>query len=164
MSSNTDIANQRTALLYYIKAMGESDNYINTITKYTEDEFDLDKITIYPLLNIDIGDFILPSEGNTVIFNINLSCWNIRDINSEVNTDKFWGQDNLEDNLNGTFDSLNRITKKLIRDLDNNNITSVSDISGVKQIDKGVNLTDGYNCNFQVEMPNVTLDLCGEVC
>ena len=157
MSDNENL-NQYTQLLYYIKEQGEADTYINSITKNI-DELELDKITIYPLLNIDISRASLPSEG-TISFSVDLSCWAIRDINPEVNTDKFWRQDNEVDNLNGTLASLNRLWKILKRDLNNNNITA-SEAPTLESLRFSKNnLLDGWNMSFDVEMPNVAISLC----
>jgi len=89
----------------------------------TESEIDLDKMIIQPLVNINItsGSF---TNGNTLIFNVELVCLAQRDINKEVRIDDFWEQDNEIDNLNETHAILNRMWLKMYRDFEKNNITA----------------------------------------
>ena len=153
--------NQYTQLIYYIKQLADGDNYINTVTK--GDNIELDKITIFPLLHIDINNATFPSEG-TISFSVELTCWAIRDINNEVSTSRLWGQDNEVDNLNETLAALNRIWRIMNRGFVEHNITASDNPTLEAGVFKGKNLLDGWQMSFDVEMPNVTLDLCGEVC
>lgn len=151
--------NQYTQLLYYIKGLGEADEFIDTVTQGNQDEIDLAKMNIFPLLHIDIngGSF---TNGSTVIFNVQIAALDIRDINKEVVTDKFWKQDNEVDNLNEMLAVLNRIWSKMYRDFDNNNITASENPSLEIVLESGSNLLDGWVLTFDVEMPNDTISLC----
>ena len=152
--------NQYTELLRYIKLLGERDPYINTILKGTA--IDLNKIDIYPLLNIVIDSGSFPSEG-TILFSVVLECVSIRDINKEVVTDKFWEQDNEVDNHNETLATLNRIWRTMNRDFNDNNITASSNPSIEKITGEKTNYVDGWSMSFDVEMPNVEIDLCADL-
>lgn len=149
--------NQYTELLYYVKELGEADTYINTITK--GDDIDLNKGNIFPLLNVDIitGSF---SNGSTISFTVTLSCLDIRDINPEVTTDKYWDQDNEVDNHNETLAALNRIWLIMYRDFNDNNITASENPTLTKITYSQKNLLDGWSLEFDVEMPNITIALC----
>ena len=149
--------NQYTELLYKIKALGDSDDYINTILK--GNAVDLNKIDIYPLLNIVIDGGSFPSDG-TIEFNVVLECVAIRDINKEVVTDKFWEQDNLSDNLNETLATLNRIWRSLNRTFLEDNITASDAPTFTKIEGEKKDFVDGWSMSFDVELPNITLDLC----
>lgn len=151
--------NHYTELLYYIKQLAEQDSYIKTVTKDADDSIDLDKGNIFPMLNIDIisGSF---TNGQTVKFNVTLACLDIRDINKEIKTDKFWGQDNEVDNHNETLGALNRIWTSMYRDFESNDITSSENPPLTKITYSGVNLLDGWELTFDVELPNTTLSLC----
>jgi len=149
--------NQYSELLIYLKQLGENDVYINTVTK--GENIELDKMTVFPSLHIDINSGTFPSSG-TIQFTVELSCWAIRDINKEVNDDKFWQNDNEVDNLNETLASLNRIWRIMNRDFNNNNITA-SDAPTLDAITfSKKNLLDGWVMTFDVEMPNTTIALC----
>ena len=152
--------NQYTQLLIFIKSLGENDDYINTITK-GGDNIDLNKIDIYPLLNIDVltGGF---SNGQTINFEVSLQCLDIRDINKEVTSDRFWEQDNEVDNHNETLAALNRIWGLMYKNFCDNNITSSENPSFEKITFASKNLLDGWDLTFTVEMPNTTIDLCNE--
>ena len=88
----------------------------------------------------------------------------VRDINNEVNTDKFWGQDNEVDNLNNTLAALNRIWRILNRGFIEHNITASDNPTLDARTSEGKNLLDGWQMNFDVEMPNVAISLADEVC
>jgi hypothetical protein len=149
--------NQYSELLIYLKGLGVSDTYINVVTK--GENIELDKMTVFPSLHIDINSGTFPSSG-TIQFTVELSCWDIRDINKEVNDDKFWSNDNETDNLNNTLAALNRIWRIMNRDFNENNITA-SDNPSIEAVkfDKK-NLLDGWVMSFDVEMPNTTISLC----
>ena len=149
--------NQYSELLLYLKNLAEADSYVNTVTK--GENVELDKMTVFPSVHIDINSGTFPS-GGTIQFTVELSCWAIRDINKEVNTDKFWQNDNETDNLNETLATLNRMWRKLNRDWREKNITA-SDAPTLDAIkfDKK-NLLDGWLMTFDVEMPNTSINLC----
>ena len=149
--------NQYTEVLYYIKSLGESDVFVNTITK--GQEIDLNKGNIFPLLNIDIntGSF---TNGQTIIFNIELSCLDIRDINKEIVNEKFWSNDNEVDNHNSTLATLNRLWLIMKRDFNENNITASENPPLQKITFSDKNLLDGWSLTFDLEIPNTTISLC----
>ena len=151
--------NHYTQLLYYIKQLAEADQFVNTVTKGSFEDLDLNKKNIFNLLHINIsgGSF---TNGNTVIFDIQLGCFGIRDINKEIVNDKFWEQDNEVDNHNETLAVLNRLWLKMYTDFEKNNITSSENPTFEIQSFERHNLLDGWIMTFQVEMPNTIINLC----
>ena len=147
--------NQLTELYSYIKQLAEQDSQVNKVTK----KQDLAKETIFPLVNvtIDSGAF---TNGNTVNFNVELSCFDIRDINKEVQTDDFWGQDNEVDNHNLAIAVLSRIWNKMLVDFEDNNITSSENPAFELGSFEAPKLLDGARLTFTVEVPNTTINLC----
>ena len=152
--------NHYTELLEYIKTLGEVDPFINTITQGDFDEVDIDKGNIPPLLHIDVvgGSF---SNGQTVIFNVEIASLFIRDTNKEVNTDKFYKNDNEVDNLNEALAVLNRLWGKMYKDFADNYITA-SENPTFTPVDHRAtkNNLEGWLLTFDVEMPNTTISLC----
>lgn len=151
--------NQYTELLYYIKQIGEQDPFVNTITQGDFEDLDLDKTNIFPLLHASITGAGF-TNGQTVTFTVQIGCLDIRDINKDVNTDKFWLNDNEVDNLNETLSTLNRLWKKMYKNFDENNITSFENPTLDPVTEYGTNLLDGWIMTFDVEMPNTTISLC----
>lgn len=147
-----------TELLYYIKDLAETDDFVHTVTK-TMEGIDLDKNNIYPLVHIEIdaGGF---SNGSTVLFDVVLTCVSIRDINKEIITDKFWQQDNEVDNHNTTLNILNRLWTSMYRDFTSNNITASENPTLQKITYEDKNILDGWSLTFTAELPNTTLNLC----
>ena len=144
-------------LLRYIKSLAETEEYINTTTM--GEDLDLDKSNIFPLFNVDVTGASFTSNA-TVSFDVTMVALDVRSINKENNTDKFYGNDNEIDNHNATISVLNNIWVKMHRDFARNNITS-SDNPSLEQItDKEKNLLDGWSISFTVELPTNGVDIC----
>ncbi len=149
--------NQLTQLYLYLKQLAEADNLVNSVMKTVD--IDLKKEVMFPLVNINIisGSF---TNGSTVQFNIELACFNQRDINKEINTDDFWGQDNEVDNHNLCVAVLNRMWLNMYTDFEQNNITSSENPTFELGSFEGAKLVDGARLTFTVEVPNTELSLC----
>ena len=147
--------NQLTELYRYIKQLAEADSQVNKVTK----KQDLAKETIFPLVNVIIesGGF---TNGSTVNFNVELSCFDIRNINKEIQTDDFWGNDNEVDNHNLAIAVLNRLWNKMYIDFEENNITSSENPAFELGSFEAPKLLDGARLTFSVEVPNTTINLC----
>ena len=149
--------NQLTQLYLYLKQLAEADDLVNSVMKTVD--IDLKKEVMFPLVNINIvsGSF---TNGSTVQFNIELACFNQRDINKEINTDDFWGQDNEVDNHNLCVSVLNRMWLNMYTDFEYNNITSSENPTFELGSFEGAKLVDGARLTFTVEVPNTELSLC----
>lgn len=151
--------NTYSELLRYIRKLGGEDIFINTITQGDFADVDLDKKNIFPLMHISIGNASFPSHS-VIRFDIQIGVFDIRDINKEVNDDKFNQNDNEQDNLNETLSSLNRIWLKMSKDFEENNITASDNPTLEIQTFTRKNLLDGWIMTFQADLPNTTLNLC----
>lgn len=147
--------NQLTELYRYIKQLAEADSQVNKVTK----KQDLAKETLFPLVNVIIesGGF---TNGSTVNFNVELSCFDIRNINKEIQTDDFWGNDNEVDNHNLAIAVLNRLWNKMYIDFEENNITASENPAFELGSFEAPKLLDGARLTFSVEVPNTTINLC----
>ena len=151
--------NQYSELLYYIKSLADADELVNTITKGDFEKLDLDKKNIFPLVHINITDGGF-TNGSVVRFGVQIGAFDIRDINKELQTDKFFEQDNEVDNHNLTFAILNRMWLQMYVDFEKNNITASENPSLEIQTFTRGNLLDGWILTFEVEVPNTTINLC----
>ena len=151
--------NSYTQLLYYIKQLGEADIFVNTVTKSVNEDLDIYKGNLFPILNVDITSASYPSNA-VIRYTIDLTCINLRDINKEVVNDKFWEQDNEVDNLNEAQAVLNRIWLNMIRDFADNDITASENPSLIPLIYEGKNLYDGWQLTFDVDVPNTIINIC----
>lgn len=155
--------NQYTQFLYYIKSLGEADDFVNTVTQGEFERIDLDKGNIFPLLHIGITGASF-TNGSVISLNVQIACVSLRDHNNEVDNltgiDKFWLQDNEVDNMNETLATLNRIWTIMYRDYNDNNITASENPSLEPVYYSGKNVYDGWVLTFDVELPNTTLNLC----
>lgn len=151
--------NGYTELLRYFKQLGEEDVFVNTITHGDFSDVDIDKKNIFPLLHISIGNASFPSHS-VVRFDVQIGCFDIRDINKEINTDKYYKNDNEVDNLNETLSVLNRIWLKMSKDFEENNITASDAPTLEIQTLTKKNMLDGWIMTFQADVPNITINLC----
>jgi hypothetical protein len=151
--------NQYTELLQYLKSIAQSDDFVNTITRGEFEKVDLDKSNIFPLVHINITSAGF-TNGQTINFNVQVGCFDLRDVNKEIREDKFWEQDNEVDNLNETLAVLNRMWLRMYRDFEDNNITASENPSLEVVTFDNKNLLDGWILTFDVEVPNTTLNLC----
>jgi len=151
--------NQLTQLYEYIKQLAEADPLINTILKVDFNDIDLKKEIVFPLLNVRIitGGF---TTGPTIRLNVQIGVFDIRDINKEIRTDIFWGQDNEVDNHNMGIAVLNRLWSKMLRDFQENNITASENPNFELGFFERAKLLDGVIITFDVEVPNTTISLC----
>ena len=153
--------NHYTQLIRYIKQLAEADTLVSTVTKGDFTKLDLELQNIYPLVHINIFDSGF-TNGTTVTFGVQVGCFDIRDINKEVITDKFWEQDNEVDNHNETHAILNRMWLKMYTDFEENNITASENPTLDKVEGEYSNILDGWILNFTIEMPNDVINLCNE--
>ena len=147
-----------TQLLNYFKSLGDADPFVNTITQGDFDKIDLDKGQLHPLLHIQVNSGSFPSDA-VVVFNVQIGCFDNRDINKEIVEDRFWKQDNEVDNMNETLATLNRLWLNMYRNFQDNNITA-SEASLEPTTYGGAKLVDGWIMTFDVTIPNTTISLC----
>jgi hypothetical protein len=150
--------NLYTQLLNYFKALGEADTFVNTITQGDFTKIDLDKGQLHPLLHIQVNNGIFPSDS-VIQFNVQIGCFDNRDINKEIVEDRFWKQDNEVDNLNETLATLNRLWLNMYRNFNNNNITATQ-ASFEPFTMEYAKLLDGWIMTFDIEIPNNIVSLC----
>jgi hypothetical protein len=151
--------NSYSQLLRYLKQLAQEDVFIKTVTKGNFDTVDINKKNIFPLCHIAIGNASFPSHS-VIRYDVQIGCFDIRDINKEINTDKFNQNDNEQDNLNETLSSLNRMWLKMSKDFEENNITASDAPTLEPQELTRKNLLDGWIITFQVDVPNTILNLC----
>jgi len=151
--------NQYTEITYYIKALAENDAYVNTVTRGEFDKLDLNKGNIFPLVHINIAAAGF-TNGQTLIFDVQVGCLSIREINKKIVQDKFWEQDNEVDNLNETLACLNRLWTIMYRDFTDKNITASENPTLEPMVFADKNLLDGWIIDFTIEVPNTNLNLC----
>lgn len=149
--------NGYSELLRYFKQIGKP--LVNTITQGDFADVDIDKKNIFSLLHVSIGNASFPSDG-VIRFNVQIGCFDIRDINKDVNTDKYYDNDNEIDNLNSTMAVLNRIWLLMLKDFEENNITASENPTLEQFTESRTNLLDGWIMTFEVDVPNTTINLC----
>jgi len=149
--------NQYTELLRYLRQRLEESEFINTIT--TGQDIDINRANIFPLANIEINNAVFTSNA-TIQFSVQIQCLDLRDINKEIVNDKFYENDNAVDNWNNTLSALNGVWVKAHRGFVNMDITA-SDSPTVNKIElANENLLDGWELDFNVELPTNQISIC----
>ena len=151
--------NQYTELLYYIKSLADADDFVNTITQGDWDKLDLDKGNIFPLVHAQVTNAAF-GNGQTITFSVQIGAFDIRDINDDINTDKYWNFDNEVDNLNETLAVLNRMWKNMYKNFAENNIVASESPTLEPVTEYGTNLLDGWIMTFDVLLPDTTISIC----
>jgi hypothetical protein len=150
--------NQYTELFYYLKELLEQDDFVNSIRQGSFDQLDIEKANVYPLAHIDVLSANL--DNNVITFNVVIACVAQRDKVNEIKEDKFWRQDNEVDNFNETLAILNRLWLKLYTDLEQRDITASLNVPLSKIDFEYTNTLDGWLLDFNIQVPNTTLNLC----
>jgi hypothetical protein len=149
--------NGYSQLLRYIKEIAQP--LVNTITQGDFENVDISKKNIFPLLHVAIGNASFPSES-IVRFSVQIGCFDIRENNKEITTDKYYDNDNEIDNLNATLAVLNRIWLLMLKDFEELNISASTNPGLELCTEYAQNLLDGWIMSFEVETPNDSIRLC----
>jgi hypothetical protein len=151
--------NGYSEILRYIKTLAEQDYFINTITQGDFEDVDISKKNIFPLLHISIGNCSFPSDS-VIRFDCQIGAMDIRDINKEITTDKFYDNDNEIDNLNETLAVVNRLWLLMLKDFEENDITASENPTLEQMSESKKNLLDGWVMTFTIDVPNILVSLC----
>ena len=150
--------NHYTELLYYLKELLENDALINTVTQGEDDKVSLNKMDLFPLAHIEVGDAIL-TNGQTIGFNCRLTCLDIVDINNEINTEKFFTNSNEVDIYNEMFAVINRFWTTLNQDFERKGFDTPENGTAEKGSPENKDFALGWTLPFVVSLPNRELKL-----
>jgi len=148
-------------LLQTIKTIAEQDSSVNTVTNNGRIDLDINKTDLFPIVDVFVTGATFPSDA-VIRLTIELVCVDLRDINNEVTSDKFWNQDNEVDNLGETLMVINRIWKKLYKDFEDTNVTASESPALVPIEGDGKDVYDGWSITFDVDVPSVEMSLCDD--
>jgi hypothetical protein len=151
--------NHYTTLLIYLKGLFEKDPLVNIVTKGAIGKKALDKMTVFPMVNVIISQAHF-TNGGSIGFSLIISAVDQRDINKEISDDLFWGNDNQADIMNETISILNRAWTTMHRDFTRAGISVAEGAVPVPIEGEGKNLVDGWEVEFDVYLPNKELSLC----
>lgn len=127
---------------------------VNTVAFEKTEDIDLNKANIYPLVNIDLTDSV--NLDSLLQFNFNITILQQRDTEPELNNDKIFGS-NLIDNLNKTHSIATRFINGIRATHDNDADIEVMLLSNlVMQKYTGTNLLDGVQFLLSLTIPNTT--------
>ena len=129
------------------------DENVNTVTTGDLTEIDLSKQTIFPLSHIIVNSATLNEQ--VISFSITVLSMDIVDLNKDVVTDIFVGNNNEQDVLNSQLAVQNRLFGLLRQGtLFNNNYQLVGSPSCEPFYDRFENELAGWSTTFDVQIPN----------
>lgn len=147
--------NSYYAVTTLLKEAFEEDGIVNSITKGMLDVVDTEKHLLPPAAHIMINSVGEPN-GGVVSYNVSLICMGIVDVSKESTTDRFIGNDDMDDVLNTTFGILQRVVAKL-RDGEYTTVTQVDGNVNYEAFeDRFQNKWAGWVATFDLIMPNLT--------
>lgn len=125
---------------------------VNTTVFGVSEDKDLYKKNIYPLVHIQPVSAEAGSRVSTFTFDI--AALDQRDLSKQPITDKFIGNDDLQDNLNVTYAILNDLVSWLSRQ-NNDNLIELTNTGSFQPIlFKDYNLLDGWVVQITLQIPN----------
>ena len=136
-----------------------SNEDINTVTIGKISEKDIQKLTIFPLAHIVVGNGV--PHGSYDEFNVVVSCMDAIDIRVDNPIKGDWkGQDTKQYILNTMYEVISSIYKSLdIGVMDAANWTLNGDISATPFEDGDENLLTGWSASMTLQIPN-TVQAC----
>ena len=152
--------NHYTEILTYIKGLADSDPLVNKVTEGEEDEEFFDKITLFPLVHIYLGDWSFGEGERTIIYDAQIGALKQRQNTNEQTTDSFFGNTNRVDNYNETSAILIRLVSRMSANLAKNKIYVNQTSKAKKMKQNSGNPRDGYIIELSIEVPNDTINLC----
>tara|TARA_R110000796_G_scaffold58965_6_gene135847 strand:+ start:1569 stop:2039 length:471 start_codon:yes stop_codon:yes gene_type:complete len=150
------------ALIETIKQTFESDSMVSTVVSGDATDVDNYKKNLFPLVHVEVTNmpFLGSQNTSTVDYNVVITVVDIRDVNKEEDRDKFWTNDNRNDNWNTTAFILRTGQVKMIKEIYGDNIS----LNGATAADKldGVraNVLDGWQQTWTVSVPNIYIKAC----
>ena len=146
-------------LLTELKSILELDSRIKTITSDDVDDIDGYKQNIYSLAHIIIEDSN-PTD-NLSTYSVLVQCVDIVMENNNITTDKFKGNSNIQEVYNDMDNVINRMYGALSRRSSGTNINVISKSPHTKILESQTdNRLAGWAASFQVEVPNLLMDVC----
>ncbi len=149
--------NQFYKVVDLIKTRLEENQNVHTVLFGRTEDKDLYKKNIYPIAHINPVESAIESKVSSFTFEI--ASLDQRDLSKQPITDKFEGNDDLQDNLNVTYAILNDLVTWLLRQNNEDLIELSSQSSLTPLLFKDHNLLDGWVVRITLIIPN-TITVC----
>ena len=149
-------------LIKHLKTTFEEDDLVSTVTTSGYADMDNWKKDVYPIVDIYVVDSPFTGKDSTAlsIFNVEITCLDIRDVNKEDTLDRFWHNDNRHDNWNTCHAILKKAQNKLIKDHLGTNITLDSATSLERLVFVKENTLDGWQVTWTISVPDTLTTIC----
>lgn len=142
-----------------IKTILEANYDVNTVVFGLDEDRDLYKKSIYPL--VQINPTAAPWDTNSLEngvsvakFTFEIAALDQRNISKGVASEKFDSNDDLQDNLNVTYTIINDLVTRLARGRLDSGMEIESISSALPILFKDHNLLDGWYVTMTVQVPN----------
>ena len=146
-------------LINTLKEVLEEDSRIKTVTEGDIDNLDEWKQSIPGIAHIIVSGGTI--NDNLNVYDVLLQCVDRVDENNNPTTEKFKGNFNLQEVYNDMDDVIRRTFLKFRKRGEDDNITIVNGASFEKIDERETqNRMAGWSANFQVEVPNLIMDIC----
>lgn len=139
-----------------LKRLLLADEDINTVTKGNPSKMDMNKKNIFPLGHINVIN-VTPAN-TTLTFQVAVFAMSLRNTEKKIETDKFIGNDNEDDNLNSMMYVLVKLYLKLLKMGDDFVVTAVQPFEPFTEA-RG-NVMDGWMMLIDVELPIEEVGAC----
>ena len=140
-------------ILDTLKDQLELDTNVNTVSQGAIDDIDTIKQSMYPLSHIMVNQATI--EVNVWRFNVTIFCMDCVDINNDVATDNFRGNDNEQDVLNTQLAVFNRVYAVLTKGANAGQFRIDGNPTCEPFTERFENYLAGWACTFDILIPNV---------
>ena len=146
-------------LLEHLKTIFEEDVEINTVLT---GDFEQWKKDIFSIAHIEVlsSSFVGLQNTNVTRYVVSINVLDIRDVNKEVDKDKFWHNDNRHDIWNTTRAVLKRAENKMIKDHLYTDITLIDASEALKITYAYMNGLDGWQQTWTIDVPDELTTVC----
>ena len=135
-----------------LKELLESEPFTNSVTLGHKDDVTANKITTFPVAHIEVLQ--APITSSTVTIQINLKCFDHRDINKSQAEDDFIQNDNEQDVYNTQLAVVNRLFSALKRGEDSHLFQIEDTITPTPLIEYQEQRCAGWEVTFSITTPN----------
>lgn len=149
-------------LITTIKDTFDGDLRVSTVTTSGDDDIDINKKNLYPLVHVNVIDSPFTSLDTTAVvrYNVEITVVDIRDVNKEIINDKFWLNDDRHDNWNETMSILKEAQNKLVKNINGSDVTITSSTSANRLSFSNENTLDGWQQTWTIDVPDIYTESC----
>ncbi len=147
-------------LIKHLKTTFEEDRDVSTVVTEGYTDMDTWKKNVYPIVDVFVINEIQNESTAISRYTVEITVLDVRDINKEQITDKFWRNDNRHDGWNLTQSILKTARNKIIKNHLDTDITLESYSDAERMVVVKNNMLDGWQQTWVIDVPDDLTTIC----